>query len=75
MPLYQYECTECDKQLSIFTPLVDRNNGFQCSCKGRFVRKFVPVGVHLKGEGWTRSPNDPTPKDMEKFKDRNNIED
>lgn len=70
--IFEYRCnkcnevTECNKHYSV---IVCKN------CNTLTAKKILSQpSIFFKGDGWTQTPNDPTEKDITRFKDANHLE-
>lgn len=52
MPLYEYECQECEERVEAFQKVSDQPLSDCPRCEGRLKRVFHPVGVVFKGSGF-----------------------
>lgn len=52
MPLYEYSCTKCHKNLEIMQKLVEAPLKKCPSCGGKLVKNLSATSFQLKGGGW-----------------------
>jgi putative FmdB family regulatory protein len=53
MPIYEYVCTTCGKEVEVMQKFSDKPlKKCTCSSKGRLERKLSVPSFHLQGGGW-----------------------
>ncbi len=52
MPIYQYHCTSCGKDLEIFQRMTDPSATTCPDCQGALRKVFSAVGIVFKGSGF-----------------------
>lgn len=54
MPLYEFECSQCEEVKTIVRTISRRNEGEPCACGGRFEKVEIASGqvIDVKG-GWS----------------------
>jgi len=53
MPIYEYECTNCNKKLEFFQKISEPLKTACPECKGETLKKLISAaGFRLKGSGW-----------------------
>jgi putative FmdB family regulatory protein len=52
MPIYEYKCSKCGKDLEVFQSFSDRPLTVCPKCKGRLKKIINPAGVIFKGSGF-----------------------
>jgi putative FmdB family regulatory protein len=53
MPIYEYRCQSCDRELEVMQKLSDPELNDCPSCGKPALKKLIsPVGFRLKGSGW-----------------------
>jgi putative FmdB family regulatory protein len=70
MPVYEYKCTECNKQFEIMQKITDDPLNKCGSCGGELKKLITNTSFVLKGSGWyvTDYPSDDRKKAKEKSK-------
>lgn len=57
MPIYQYHCTSCGRDLEIFQHMTDPTLTVCPECAGHLRKVFSPVGIVFKGSGFYATDN------------------
>ncbi len=52
MPIYEYQCTQCGKQVEVLQKISDKPLSKCASCGGRLSRLLSPSAFQFKGTGW-----------------------
>lgn len=52
MPIYEFRCKKCNKQIEVFQKLSDKPPTRCQKCGGRLEKQFSRTAAHFKGEGW-----------------------
>lgn len=64
MPIYEYHCPECKKDLEIIQKFSDKPLKRCPECGGKIKKQMSLSGFHLKGGGWYKdgysSPSKPS---------------
>ena len=54
MPLYDYRCTECDREVEVMHGIHDSGPERCQTCGGAMRKAFSPPTIHFKGSGWAK---------------------
>lgn len=57
MPIYQYHCQSCGRDLEIFQHMTDPTLTVCPECQGQLRKVFSPVGIVFKGSGFYATDN------------------
>lgn len=52
MPLYEYQCKDCDRTFEIIQKLSDPEVGKCTECGGKLERLLSAPAIQFKGSGW-----------------------
>lgn len=52
MPLYEYQCTQCEKHVEVIQKFTDEPLSTCTSCGGTLKKIIAPTAFVLKGSGW-----------------------
>jgi putative FmdB family regulatory protein len=52
MPIYEFRCKKCNKQIEVFQKLSDKPPARCKKCGGRMEKMISSTAFHFKGEGW-----------------------
>ena len=52
MPIYEYECDQCGKQLEVFQKISEKPLTKCSNCSGKLHKLVSQSSFHLKGSGW-----------------------
>ena len=52
MPIYEYRCKKCGKQLEVLVRSSDKQPTRCRECGGRLEKLISPPAIQFKGEGW-----------------------
>jgi putative FmdB family regulatory protein len=52
MPIYEYQCAQCGKQIEVLQKVSDKPLSKCASCNGRLYRLLSPSAFQFKGSGW-----------------------
>ncbi|MBN1253690.1 MAG: zinc ribbon domain-containing protein [Deltaproteobacteria bacterium] len=52
MPIYEYQCTKCDRIIEVMQKITDEPLETCSYCKGSLRRLMSLNSFHLKGNGW-----------------------
>lgn len=52
MPIYEYKCTECQKEFEVFQSITDDSVPPCKFCQGKAKKMISRSSFHLKGSGW-----------------------
>ena len=52
MPIYEYRCKKCGKQIEVLLRLSDKPPVRCRECGGRLEKLISPTAIQFKGEGW-----------------------
>lgn len=52
MPIYEFRCKKCNKQIEVFQKFSDKPPTKCKECGGRLEKIISPTAFHFKGEGW-----------------------
>ncbi|MFQ5598749.1 MAG: FmdB family zinc ribbon protein [Nitrospiria bacterium] len=52
MPIYEYECGDCNKKTEIMQKITDPPLSVCPDCNGPMQKIVSPAGLHFKGSGW-----------------------
>ena len=52
MPVYEYECTKCNKQFEVMQKITDAPLARCSSCGGELKKLITNTSFVLKGSGW-----------------------
>ncbi|MBW1999844.1 MAG: zinc ribbon domain-containing protein [Deltaproteobacteria bacterium] len=52
MPIYEYECSKCGRQVEVWQKFSDKPLSRCEVCKGRMKKLISQSTFHLKGTGW-----------------------
>ncbi len=61
MPTYQYRCAKCGEQFDIYQTFDDAPLKRHAQCGGKLDKVMGSVGIVLKGSGFYRNDNRPSP--------------
>jgi putative FmdB family regulatory protein len=70
MPVYEYQCTECNKEFEIMQKMTDEPLSECSECGGKLKKLITHTSFVLKGTGWyvTDYPSSDRKKAMEEKK-------
>ena len=54
MPLYDYRCTECGREVEVMHGINDRGPESCQHCGGTMRKALSPPAIHFKGSGWAK---------------------
>ncbi len=54
MPLYDYRCTECDREVEVMHGIHDSGPERCQTCGGAMRKALSPPTIHFKGSGWAK---------------------
>lgn len=52
MPIYEYQCTECNERIEVMQKFSDEPLTTCSSCGGALKKVIAPTAFVLKGSGW-----------------------
>ena len=52
MPIYEFRCKKCNRQIEVYQKLSDKPPTRCQKCGGRLEKQFSRTAAHFKGEGW-----------------------
>lgn len=52
MPIYEYECQKCGRQMEVFQKITERPLSKCEHCRGKLNKLVSLSSFHLKGTGW-----------------------
>jgi len=55
MPLYEYQCTECNERLEIIQKLSEPPHTLCPKCGGEMRKLFSAPAIQFKGSGWYKT--------------------
>ncbi len=67
MPIYEYECTNCDHTFEVQQKFSDKPRSRCPRCRSKVRRVIHPAGIIFKGSGWYINDSRPG-SEQEKFK-------
>jgi len=53
MPLYEYECSDCDVVTEVIRPIAERDDELLCDCGNPMQRVLSGGSFMLLGSGWS----------------------
>ncbi len=70
MPIYEYQCTKCEKEFEVMQKMTDEPLSECSSCGGKLKKMITNTSFVLKGTGWyvTDYPSAERKKAMESRK-------
>ena len=54
MPLYDYRCTECDREVEVMHGINESGPEACQHCGGAMRKALSPPAIHFKGSGWAK---------------------
>ncbi len=54
MPLYDYRCTECEREIEVMHGISDSGPESCQHCGGAMRKALSPPAIHFKGSGWAK---------------------
>lgn len=54
MPLYDYRCAACDRQVEVMHGIHERGPDACEACGGAMKKVLSPPTIHFKGSGWAK---------------------
>jgi putative FmdB family regulatory protein len=54
MPLYDYRCTACGRQVEVMHGINDAGPAACAECGGAMRKALSPPAIHFKGSGWAK---------------------
>ena len=54
MPLYDYRCTECDREVEVMHGINESGPETCEHCGGAMRKALSPPAIHFKGSGWAK---------------------
>jgi putative FmdB family regulatory protein len=54
MPLYDYRCTECGREVEVMHGINDSGPATCQHCGGAMRKALSPPAIHFKGSGWAK---------------------
>jgi len=70
MPIYEYKCEECKKQIELFQKISDPP-AEKCGCGGKLKKLISNSSFILKGTGWYKTDYKDKPKSKKKKEKKN----
>ena len=52
MPIYEFRCKKCGKQIEVIQKISDKRPTRCKECGGRLEKLISPPAIQFKGEGW-----------------------
>jgi len=58
MPIYEYNCAECNEKIEITRSFTDQEIIPPCpQCGHKMARVYTPAGIQFKGKGFYKTDN------------------
>jgi putative FmdB family regulatory protein len=54
MPLYDYRCTSCGREVEVMHSIHDQGPETCAACGGTMHKVLSPPAIHFKGSGWAK---------------------
>ena len=54
MPLYDYRCAACGREVEVMHGIHDQGPGACAACGGTMHKVLSPPAIHFKGSGWAK---------------------
>jgi putative FmdB family regulatory protein len=71
MPIYEYKCEKCKREIELFQKISDPPDKYKCECGGKLKRLISNSSFILKGTGWYKTDYKDKPKPNKKKEKRN----